>query len=235
MLPIAILAGGLATRLGSLTKSTPKCMLKINGRPFIDWQVKLLRNAGYQEFVFCISHKSDQIQEYLQDGSKFGIRAKYSVDGDFQLGTGGAIIKALPLLGSEFAVIYGDSYLPMNYSEAEFSFLQLPHLGLMTIFKNNGKLDLSNVKLIGKGLINYQKDSTCAERNYIDYGLTYFRDEAFKAFSTDKPIDLGDICSYLSESHKLGGYEVFERFYEVGSFEGIEEFSRLLSEVKDDF
>ena len=123
MLPLAILAGGYSTRLGSLTKDLPKCLVEINGRPFVEWQLDLLVESGYSDFIFCISYKSEMIQEYLADGSRWGSRIRYSIDGETQLGTGGAIQKALPLLGDAFGVIYGDSYLPIDYSNVESEFL----------------------------------------------------------------------------------------------------------------
>ncbi len=123
MLPLAILAGGFATRLGQLTTKTPKCLIKINGRPFVDWQLDLLIDSGYTDFIFCVSYKSEEVQEYLGDGSDKGVSIRYSLDGDTQLGTGGAIQKALPKLGEAFGVIYGDSYLPINYASEEQYFL----------------------------------------------------------------------------------------------------------------
>jgi MurNAc alpha-1-phosphate uridylyltransferase len=235
MLPIAILAGGLGTRLGRLTQSIPKCMVPINGVPFIDWQIQLLRSAGFEDFVFCISHLSDEIQNYLQDGSKFGIKISYSLDGEMQLGTGGALVKALPLLGSEFAVTYGDSYLPINYSNAELFFKQSSAPGMMSVFKNCGQFDVSNAELLADGFVNYKKGSNDSQMNYIDYGLMYFRAEAFGAVSRNQPMELAAICAHLSESKKLIGFEVFKRFYEIGSVKGIEELSSYLLESKNEF
>ena len=119
MLPLAILAGGYATRLGSLTKEIPKCLIEINGRAFVDWQLDLLIENGYSDFVFCLSYKSNLVQKHLGDGSARGVKIQYSFDGETQLGTGGAIQKALPKLGPVFGVIYGDSYLPINYWQVE--------------------------------------------------------------------------------------------------------------------
>jgi len=235
MLPIAILAGGLGTRLGPLTQSIPKCMVPINGLPFIDWQIQLLRSAGFEDFVFCISHLSDEIQNHLQDGSKFGIRIRYSLDGEMQLGTGGALVNALPLLGPEFAVTYGDSYLPMDYSSAELFFKQSSAPGMMSVFKNYGQFDESNAELLAEGYVNYRKGSHKLQMQYIDYGLMYFRAEAFAEVSQNQYVDLAAICANLSESKKLIGFEVLNRFYEIGSVRGIEELSNYLLESKNEF
>lgn len=234
MLPIAILVGGFGTRLGSLTQTTPKCMLPINGKPFVYWQIQLLKRAGFEDFVFCASHLSDEIEAFVQDGSRFGIRASYSLDGETQLGTGGAIVKALPLLGSEFAVIYGDSYLPIEYSSIELAFKKSSAQGMMSIFKNIGKFDKSNAELLSDGYVNYQKGSKSTRMSYIDYGLMYFKAEVFEILKANQTIDLADICEQLSKTKKLIGFEVFDRFYEIGSVAGIEEFSKYLLESKNE-
>jgi MurNAc alpha-1-phosphate uridylyltransferase len=232
MLPIAILVGGYATRLGSLTATTPKCMLPINGKPFVYWQIQLLKRAGFEDFVFCVSHLSDEIQSYVQDGSRFGIEVTYSLDGETQLGTGGAIVKASPLLGSDFAVIYGDSYLPIDYSSVELAFKKSSAPAMMSVFKNFGKFDTSNAELLPGGYVNYQKGSNVGRMDYIDYGLLYFKAEVFDTLPPNQTIDLADICTQLSKTGKLMGFEVFDRFYEIGSVKGIEEFSMYLLESK---
>lgn len=235
MLTIAVLAGGFATRLGSLAENVPKCMLEINGTPFIDWQIKLLKDAGYMDFIFCLSHKSKVIQEYLGDGSRFGVSFKFSIDGETQLGTGGAIIKAVPLLGDEFAVIYGDSYLPIDFHEFELAFKSSNAVAMMSLYKNNGQIEDSNAELLEDGYVNYQKGIIDVSKKYIDYGVSYFKKEAFFGYLPNQPIDLGDICQSLSSDKKLAGYEVFQRYYEVGSYKGIKELSDYLLGVNCEF
>jgi NDP-sugar pyrophosphorylase family protein len=228
MLPIAILAGGYATRLGSLTEDTPKCMLEINGKPFVDWQLDLLAKNGYSDFVFCISYKSNLVQEYLGDGSDRGINIRYSLDGETQLGTGGAIQKALPKLGKKFGVIYGDSYLPIDYSTVEQDFLNLKSNALMTVYKNQNQLDTSNVEFLDGRLIDYQKGSDNKNMHHIDYGITLFREEAFRPWKDQSSFDLSIVCNQLAKLGQLDGFEVFERFYEVGSVQGIQDFAQYL-------
>lgn len=228
MLPIAVLAGGLATRLGSLTKDFPKCLIEINGKPFVDWQIELLKKNGYQELIFCLSYRSDLVQSYLGDGSRWDVDIQYSLDGEIQLGTGGAISKALPLLGDKFAVIYGDSFLPINYSEVEFEFLNSSYQALMTVFENKNELDRSNVQFDNGQLINYDKRSQNPLMRHIDYGLTYFEALAFNNHENGSIFDLADLCADLSIVGKLGGFEVSNRFYEVGSVGGINDLSNFL-------
>lgn len=228
MLPLAVLVGGYGTRLGSLTKVIPKCLVEVNGRPFIDWQLDLLVENGFMDFVFCVSHKSELVQEHLGDGADRGINIQYSNDGEMQLGTGGAIQKALPKLGESFGVIYGDSYLPIDYFELEQNFLESKALGLMTVYKNQNQLDISNVEFTQGVLKRYEKASRSANMHHIDYGITFFREAAFRSWTGQKSFDLSEVCSQLAKDGQLDGFEVFERFYEIGSLQGIEDFSQYL-------
>jgi NDP-sugar pyrophosphorylase family protein len=228
MLPLAILAGGYATRLGELARDLPKCLIEINGRPFVDWQLDLLVENGYTDFIFCISYKSEMIQNHLGNGSRWGASIRYSIDGETQLGTGGAIQKALPLLGDAFGVIYGDSYLPIDYLGVEIEFLNSKSHGMMTVYKNRNQFDLSNVEYIAGKLVNYEKGLNDRKMHHIDYGLTYFRKEPFLSIANELSFDLSNICHLLAKEGKLDGFEVFERFYEIGSVEGIEELSEYL-------
>ena len=235
MLPLAILAGGFATRLGSLTRDIPKCLIEIKGRPFVEWQLDLLIKNGYSDFVFCISYKSQMIQDYLEDGSSKGIRIQYSTDGDKQLGTGGAISNAMPLLGDKFGVLYGDSYLPINYGEVEDFFIDSNLLGVMTVYKNDGLFDSSNVEYSEGLLKDYNKENKNPLMRHIDYGLSYFNSKAFETCPRGEFFDLSNLFSDLVRQKKIGGHEVNERFYEIGSVQGIEDFSSYLERHRDEF
>lgn len=230
MLPIAILAGGFATRLGSLVKKTPKCMLEFNGKPFVDWQLDLLIKNGYTDFIFCLSHQAELVQKHLGDGKTKGINIQYSMDGETQLGTGGAILKALPLLGKSFGVIYGDSYLPINYLTIEEEFLTSNSQALMTVYKNQNQLDASNVEFLDGRLLNYEKGSNNQRMLHIDYGVTFFKKTAFQPWMSQSKFDLSQVCHQLATHEQLTGFEVFDRFYEIGSVQGIKEFSAYLEE-----
>jgi NDP-sugar pyrophosphorylase family protein len=228
MLPLAILAGGYATRLGDLAKETPKCLIEVNGKPFVDWQLDLLIQNGYTDFVFCLSHKSDLVRDYLGDGTDRGVKIRYSLDGERQLGTGGAIQKALPTLGHEFGVIYGDSYLPIDYCSVEQDFLTSQCNSMMTVFENHNQYDTSNVEFKAGQLISYEKGTENTSMRHIDYGLLYFRATAFDRWAKVVAYDLSEVCLQLARNRELAGYEVFERFYEIGSVHGINEFDQYL-------
>lgn len=228
ILPVAILAGGLATRLRPLTETIPKALIEICGLPFVDWQLKLLSNRGIKKVVFCIAYKSEMIQDYVGNGNKYGMHVTYSEDGPSLLGTGGAIRKALPLLGTNFLVLYGDSYLPLDYKavEAAFHYAQKP--ALMTVYRNEGALDMSNVVFKRGELQMYAKGAPRAEMTHIDYGLSIFNASVFAPYPEGSNADLSDICSNLSTAGLLWGYEVQERFYEIGSLAGIKDFTEYI-------
>lgn len=232
MLPIAILAGGFGTRLGKLSLDIPKCLIPINKRPFVDWQLDLLQEAGYKKVVFCLSHKSEQVQEHLGDGSKYGLNIEYSLDGEKQLGTGGAVKRAIPQLGEHFAVTYGDSFLPIIFQGVEERVLRNNPVALMTVYENKNQLDKSNVEFKNGKIIEYKKNSDNPSMHHIDYGLMYFHASVFEAFSPNEAFDLGEVCSALSKSGNMAAFEVKDRFYEIGSPRGIEELSNFLRKEK---
>lgn len=231
MPPVAILAGGLATRLGDVTKTIPKALLDIAGKPFIVHQLALLRAAGITRVVMCIAHLADQIEALLGDGNAFGLEVAYSHDkrgpnGEL-LGTGGALRNALPLLGDEFLVMYGDSYLLCDYATITAAWRATGKLGLMTVYKNDGQYDTSNVEMREGRVVRYDKTSV-AGLTHIDWGLGAFRAEAFAGYPDGK-LDLVRVYQDLLARDQLFGCEVSERFYEIGSQAGLEDTRRLLS------
>jgi MurNAc alpha-1-phosphate uridylyltransferase len=234
MLPIAILAGGLATRLRPITESIPKALIEINGTPFIDWQLKLLSKKGITKVVFCVAHKSEMIQEFVGTGERYGIEIEYSEDGNTQLGTGGAIRNALNLLGQEFMVLYGDSYLPIDYKLVQTAFINCDKPALMSVYKNAGAFDTSNVIFENGQLETYRKGQPSARMTHIDYGLSIFKRSVFEEYQEGAKLDLSDICTELSSKNLLAGYEVDERFYEIGSYQGIEDFEEYIRRQNHD-
>ena len=230
--PVAILAGGLATRLRPITEKIPKAMVELNGEPFIAHQLRLLKSRGLDRVVICAWYRGELIREYVHDGAPFGLRVDYSFDGELPLGTGGAIQRALPLLGPTFFVLYGDSYLPCDYQAVQAGFTHSGCLGLMTVFRNQGRWDTSNVEYSAGQIRRYEKKMSTPAMQYIDYGLGLFQAQAFAGFPGDSAFDLAAVYQALLEQKQLAGYEVAERFYEIGSFEGLEELRGLLRDQK---
>ena len=225
MFPVAILAGGLATRLRPLTETIPKALIEINDEPFIVHQLRLLKQRGIERVVLCVGYLGEMIQETVGAGDKFGIEVLYSFDGAKLLGTAGAIKKALPLLGDNFFVMYGDSYLPVNFAEVQQSYLKQRKQGLMTVFYNQGQWDTSNVEYSAGQIIAYDKLHLTKAMHYIDYGLGVFNQEAL---GSDKVTDLAQLYQSLLQKQQLAAFEVKERFYEIGSFAGIQELEHYL-------
>jgi MurNAc alpha-1-phosphate uridylyltransferase len=234
MLPIAILAGGLATRLRPITETIPKSMIEICGKPFAHWQTKHLAAAGVREIVYCVSYKSELIEEFLGDGSRYGVKITYSHDGPKQLGTGGAIIKALPKLGEKFMVLYGDSYLPIEYSKVDNKYEESQKPALMTVYANNGRFDSSNVDFKDGVLNEYKKGIASPGMTHIDYGLSCFNKSVFSNYALDLPMDLAQICTDLASQNLLASYEADERFYEIGSHQGILDFTEFVERNLDE-
>jgi len=230
MLPVAILAGGLATRLGPLTRTIPKSLVPIDGEPFVVHQLRLLRKNGIERVILCVGHMGEMIEDALNDGSGFGLSVEYSYDGAKLLGTAGAIRGALPMLGERFFVMYGDSYLPCDYAAIEREFLRCGGLALMTVFRNEGHWDSSNVEFEAGRIRAYSKKNRTSRMRYIDYGLGVFHPEAFaKSCATD----LADLYGDLLRERELAAVEVHERFYEIGSPAGLEETTKFLSKRGD--
>jgi NDP-sugar pyrophosphorylase family protein len=227
--PVTILAGGLATRMRPLTTEIPKALIEVNGEPFIAHQLRLLKQHGIDQVVLCVSYLGEKIVSYVGDGQRFGLEVQYSFDGATLLGTAGALKKALPLFTAEsFFVLYGDSYLTCNYRDVQKAFLTSKKLGLMTVFKNEDRWDKSNVIYHEEKILAYDKANRNEKMKYVDYGLGLFHKTAFDEISENESFDLATLYQNLLQRNQLAGFEVKERFYEIGSFEGLEEIKSRL-------
>jgi N-acetyl-alpha-D-muramate 1-phosphate uridylyltransferase len=223
MLPIAVIAGGLGTRLAPITQTVPKALVPVNGRPFIDYQLELLRQHGVTEVVLCVSYLGEMIEEYVGNGERYGCSVRYSYDGAQRIGTAGALAKARPLLGPAFFMTYGDSYLSCDYAAIEASFIASGKPALMTVFGNDGALVPSNVLYRDATIVAYEKASPLPAMHHVDYGLSAFNSGVFDNLPLDRPTDLAEVFHRLIAANALAGYEISTRFYEVGTPDGITE------------
>jgi NDP-sugar pyrophosphorylase family protein len=230
-LPVAILAGGLATRLRPLTERIPKVLVLVAGRPFLAHQLELLRGQGIRRVVLCLGYLGEMVRQEFGDGREWGVELEYSFDGPVLLGTGGAIKSALPLLGPEFFVLYGDSYLPIPFRPVADAFQQSGKPGLMTVYRNEGRYDTSNVVFANGEIQVYDKRTRRPEMHHIDYGLSVFRAGVFEEWPSAQAFDLAAVMERLVARGELAGCEVTERFYEIGSHAGLAELETLLSRV----
>jgi N-acetyl-alpha-D-muramate 1-phosphate uridylyltransferase len=227
-MPVAILAGGLATRLRPVTETIPKSLVPIADEPFLAHQLRLLRSQGLRRAVLCVGHLGEMIEREFGDGAAFELELHYSFDGPRLLGTGGALRNALPLLGPEFFVLYGDSYLPIDLATIADAFHASGRPALMTVFRNKGAWDTSNVEFASGEIVQYDKRGQTPEMQYIDYGLSVLSARVLDGWSADTPFDLADVQRGLVAKGELAGHEVSERFYEIGSFAGLAELEALL-------
>lgn len=228
---VALLAGGLATRLRPITEKIPKVLVPVAGKPFLAHQLELLRDQGIRHVVLCLGYLGEMVVEEFGDGSAYGIQLDYSFDGPKLLGTGGALRRALPKLGRQFFVLYGDSYLTCPFAPIAKCFERSGKAGLMTVYRNEGFYDTSNVVFRDGGIAVYDKKLKLPEMQHIDYGLSLFRAEVFAKHPADEKFDLADVMTQLVAEKQLAGYEVPERFYEIGSHEGLAELEKLLNGV----
>ena len=222
-----ILAGGLATRLRPLTEKIPKSMIRINGRPFLEYQIEVLKDNGIVEVILCLGYLGFLIKEYFGDGRRFGIEIKYSEDGERPLGTGGALKKAEKLLQDPFFLLYGDSYLPYDYQDIKKHFDQQDNPAMMMVYKNENRFDRSNVVVDDGKVKIYDKKNQTKNMVYIDSGLSILRKEVLRIIPENSFFDLEKLYQKLIEKGQMCAYETKLRFFEIGSSEGLKEFDSL--------
>ena len=228
MPPIAVLAGGLATRMWPLTERLPKALLEVAGEPFIAHQLRLFAREGISEVKLLVGYCWEQLESFVGDGSRFGLNIDYIADGPTLLGTGGALRHALGRLGGEFLVTYGDSWLDAPYAPVVEAFDASGQPALMCVFRNENRWDASNVHFENGVIRYYSKKFRCPEMHHIDWGLGVLRASAVATRPMEKPWDLAELYEELSSSGRLAGYEMTCRFYEIGSFEGLAETDRVV-------
>jgi NDP-sugar pyrophosphorylase family protein len=228
MPPIAVLAGGLATRMRPLTEQLPKALLKVGGEPFVAHQLRLFAREGITDVKLLVGHCWEQIATFVGNGKRFGVKVDYIVDGPTLLGTGGAVRHAIDRLGPEFLVTYCDSWLDAPYAPVVEAFHASGRLALMCVFRNENRWDASNIHFENGVIWCYSKKFRLPEMHHIDWGLGMLKASAFASRPLGKPWDLAELYEELSTSGGLAGYEMTHRFYEIGSFEGLAETNHLL-------
>lgn len=230
-----ILAGGIGTRLRPLTETIPKALIPVAGRPFAAHQLCWLAGQGVSDVVYLIGHLGGAVREFVGDGRQWGLRVKYSEDGTELRGTAGAIRLAYDrrLLEPSFCVLYGDSYLSVPVQRTWERFCASNAAALMTVYRNEDQLDRSNARLHNGFVVHYEKglsNPLAAGMHHIDYGFSILdRDAVVTRIEPDAPVDLAAIYQRLSAEGELAGFEVTERFYEIGSPTGLAELEALLS------
>jgi NDP-sugar pyrophosphorylase family protein len=221
VLPVAVLCGGLGTRLRPLTDTVPKAMVLVAGEPFIAHLLRLLASRGVTDVVLCVSHLGELIERFVGNGSRFRLTARYSYDGPQRVGTAGAVRRALPLLGDRFLLTYGDSYLPIPYVPIETAFVRSGKSMLMTVWQNRGVLAPSNVAMQDGRIVAYRKGTSDPAFTYVDYGVGAYARAPFDELADNVAADLSEITHRLIAANDIATFEVFEPFYEIGSPKGL--------------
>ena len=224
---VAILAGGLASRLGNLSKNRPKSLIMFKGKPFVEYQIEQLRRDGIRDIVLCIGYLGDQIQEYIGNGEKYGVHIRYSIE-KTPLGTAGALRNAGTLLMDPFFTLYGDSYVFVDFGEILRYFLSEAMLALMTVYRNYDKFDRSNTAVDGQIVTRYDKEEKTEDMVYIDYGVSVFRKQVLDMIPEGQFYSLGDLFRELITMKSLLAFEADQRFYEIGSEKGLKGFSKFI-------
>ncbi len=228
---IAILAGGLATRLKGLTENQPKSMVKVRRKPFLEYQLELLHRGGIKNVVLCLGHLGKQIERHFGDGSKYGMNIKYNFE-NIPLGTAGALKKAEGLLDEVFFTIYGDSYLFLDFSLTMSYFESQNKLALMTVYKNNNHYYTNNAVVEGNLVKNFSNSERTEDMAYIEYGANIFKKKALEMVPHDKFYSLNNLFPHLAERKELLAFEATERFYEIGSPRGLKEFEEYIGAME---
>ena len=229
--PVALLAGGLATRLRPITETIPKAMVEVAGRPFIDHQLDLLRRNGIRRVVLCLGYRAEQVERHVGDGAGSGMDVRYSYDGETLMGTGGAVRRAMDagLLGDAFWVMYGDSYMDIDYRAVLDHFARSNAEAMMTVLRNGNRWDRSNVVFRDGRLVRYDKKVQTPDMEHIDYGVALLRAPAASRIPADRPFDLAELYTQLVSEGKMIGHEVTNRFYEIGTPAALDEASQYLT------
>lgn len=234
-LAVLILAGGLGTRLSAINPGLPKSMVAVSGQPFVARQLRLLKQQGVREVVLCVGHEAGPLVDFVGDGSRFGMVVQYSYDGETGqtgqlLGTGGALLKASKLVQSPFAVLYGDSWLEVDFEPIIETYFRLGKPALMTVYRNENRLIPSNLKIVDQLVAAYDKERPSADMVHVDFGLSIFSKQAFAGFTEQESFDLSRVVQRLIAAGDLACYEVSQRFYEVGTPEGLKELEEHLKQ-----
>ena len=233
---LVILAGGLGTRLKPLTDKVPKSMLEVEGKPFLEHQIELVKKHGLQNILLLTGHQGETIEKHFQDGSRFGVSIKYSRESS-PAGTAGALKLAEPLLPAGFLLMYGDAYLDFQYGRLWERFRHCARKAVMAIFRNDNRWGRSNVAYDLPLVVRYCPASEADENRggqnplvYIDYGVSAISKDVLSAIPEGKPWSMEQVFAGLAAARQLDGFELFQRFYEIGSSEGLEDFRGFIRE-----
>ena len=224
----AVLVGGLGTRLGALTRTVPKPMLLVNGKPFLEHEIGLLKRSGIDDLVLCVGHLGEKVEGHFGDGSKWGVRVRYSYDGPKLMGPAGALKRAEPLLEDRFFVTYGDAYLRADYRKLMKALVDSGKLGAMAVYENHDRFGKSDVVVEAGQVVRYDKKGG-EGMDWVNFGVSALTRRALAFIPAGKACGEEEFYGELIKRHELLAFPVDERFYEIGSPSSLEEFARFIS------
>jgi NDP-sugar pyrophosphorylase family protein len=228
-LQAVILCGGLGTRLGDLAKDVPKAMMPVANRPFLEYELELLKRGGVNDFVLCTGHLGEVIERHFGDGTSFGINVSYSHDGAALRGPAGALKRASRLLRDEFFVTYGDAYLRVDYRSVMDRLLESGTMGVMTVYKNEGRHGKSDLVVRRGRVVKYDKKDLAPGMKWINYGVSALSKRALALIPSDRFCGEEEFYGNLIDGQQLLAYPVGKRFYEIGTPSALREFTRFIS------
>jgi NDP-sugar pyrophosphorylase family protein len=226
-LQAAIMVGGLGTRLGPLTQGVPKPMVLVNGRPFLEYEIGLLKRSGISDLVLCVGHLGEKVEGHFGDGREWGVRARYSYDGPKLLGPAGALKRAEPLLEEFFFVTYGDAYLRADYRCMMSALVDSGGLGLMAVYENHNEFGRSDVAVSGGRVVRYDKKG--GGMDWVNFGVSALRKRALALIPPGRECGEEEFYGELIKREELLAFPVAERFYEIGTPASLKEFEGFIS------
>jgi len=225
---MVIICGGLGTRLGHLTKYTPKSMIEIEGKPFLEYQIENLKKQSITDIVLCVGHLSKKIEEYFGNGQRFGVNLKYSFEKEKLLGQIGAVKNAEPLLEDSFFIMYGDSYLTLDLHKVYNFFMQHDKPALMVVYQNHDKYDKSNIIIQDNMVTGYGEKQKTRDMIYIDYGTSILRKKVLDYVPKGTSYSTEEFFTDLIKKQDLMAFESDKRFYHVGDPDSLEDFRNYI-------
>lgn len=229
---VVILAGGLGTRMRPVTNRLPKVLVRVRGKPFLEYQLGWLARHGLRDVVLCVGYRANQIEAFAKDGRAFGVRIAYAREGRALLGTAGALKRAASLLNESFCVLNGDSYLPINPLEPIEHFTRRRLTALMLTFRNRDRYGRSNAR-VHDGLVTvYARRRRLPGLDVIDYGMQIFKKEVLRLVPAQKFCDLDMLYEKLIARNRLAAYMVTTPFYEVGAPAGLARFQQYVEQTR---
>ncbi len=214
-----ILAGGRGMRLRPLTDNTPKPMLLMNGKPFLEYLLEMLKGNGIEEVVLLVGYLPTKIQEYFGDGSKFGLQIKYSV-GDVSFETGKRLKDAESLVDENFLLLYCDNYWPLDLKKLLAYHNARDVQATVTLYTNKDNFSKSNIRLDDQGYVTlYDKSRQEKNLSGVEIGF-YILDKGIFSLMPETNFSFEkEILPKLIERRQLAGYPTDHRYYSVGSLE----------------